>query len=492
MGRCAGNGVKSRAEKYKIATMVVLLGGACLLTYYFQIVLKIGTVFTHFFYIPIILSAWWWKRKGLIVVAFLAGLLIFSHIFLRADAHGTNDYLRALMFIVTALVVVVLSEHIVKVRDALKLERDTFQAVFNGLARAEIGVDIVGIDYKVHFQNQVLKERFGDLSGKLCYENYMGLKKPCDFCPMRKSVKNSKIESIELTAIDGRNYELLSAPLSNPGGTVDKVIEVVRDITKHKRTEEQTQHARIALEHSARLAMAGEMASGFAHELNQPLCAVLNYTNACLQMIGTGTANSAKFIDALEQIASQTERMGQIIQRIRHLVNNHEPRKSTVDVNETVLEIVSLEESEASQKGISVQTELAEDFPLILADRIQLQQVVLNLVRNAFEAMSETAIDQRQLTIQTSMAGGDAIEVAIHDTGRGLSPETVEKIFDSFFTTKTGGLGIGLSISRSIIASHGGNLWAEPNPDTGATFRFTLPSKGAEYEQVRADSICCG
>ena len=151
-----------------------------------------------------------------------------------------------------------------------------------------------------------------------------------------------------------------------------------------------------------------------------------------------------------------------------------------------------MEQSKAIQAGVSIRLELAEDMPLILVDRIEIEQVILNLVRNGFEAMNDTVIGQRQLTIQTSMAGNGAIEVAISDTGEGLSPENAEKIFESFFTSKPNGLGIGLSISRSIIEAHGGNLWAESNPDCGATFRFILPLKGAEYVQVRTDRICCG
>jgi len=126
----------------------------------------------------------------------------------------------------------------------------------------------------------------------------------------------------------------------------------------------------------------------------------------------------------------------------------------------------------------SVQTELAEDMPLVLADKIEIEQVVLNLVRNAFDAMSDTAVGERKLTIRTSRLRSDSIELAVCDTGQGLPAEDAEKLFDSFFTTKPDGLGIGLSLSRSIIKAHGGRLWAEPNPDCGATFRFTLPLKG--------------
>jgi C4-dicarboxylate-specific signal transduction histidine kinase len=221
------------------------------------------------------------------------------------------------------------------------------------------------------------------------------------------------------------------------------------------------------------------MASGLAHELNQPLCAIANYADGCQQMMRKEAVDYAKLTDATEQIAKQTERAGEIIRRLKDLVRKREPRQSTVNINDIVREVIEIEQTEANQGGIAIQTKLAEDVSLILADKIQVEQVVLNLVRNAFEAMADSPAGRRKLTIQTSAAGSDAIEVAVRDTGKGLSAENSEQIFDSFFSTKADGLGIGLSLSRSIIEAHGGRLWAEPNPDCGATFLFTLPLKGA-------------
>jgi len=195
-------------------------------------------------------------------------------------------------------------------------------------------------------------------------------------------------------------------------------------------------------------------------------------------MVRTETPDSGKLEGAIEAIAAQADRAGEIIRRIRNLVTKRELEQSTVNLNDIVREIVEMEKAEASQNNITVQTELAEDMPLVLADKIEIEQVVLNLVRNAFDAMSDTAVGERKLTIRTSRLRSDSIELAVCDTGQGLPAEDAEKLFDSFFTTKPDGLGIGLSLSRSIIKAHGGRLWAEPNPDCGATFRFTLPLKG--------------
>ncbi len=387
-----------QAESYKIWTMAVLLTGACISLYYFHVILRIGTIITHIFYVPIILASIWWKRKGLLVALFASGFLVFSHVFLRPDVANHNDYFRAFMFIAIAFVVAELSRRIAKEHEALQAanqqlsvdeqqlrvanqqliaseqqlrasnqqlksseqqlkaanqqliasqeeiqslanfpsentnpvlriskdgivlysneagmslltawgtqmgrrlpdklckfaadvfasgssketecnyddcvlsltfipvvdlgyvniygldtterkkaeetlrsERDKLQTLMGGLALTGIGIDVISIDYRVLFQNQTLIKRFGDITGKLCYEKYMGLKKPCDFCTMTKAIRNKKVESVELTAIDGRSYELLSAPLMNPDGTVDKVIEVVKDITENKQAKE--------------------------------------------------------------------------------------------------------------------------------------------------------------------------------------------------------------------------------------------------------------
>jgi len=367
-----------------------------------------------------------------------------------------------------------------RVEENLRDERDRLKTLFDGLGRVAIGIDVVGVDYKIRLQNPLLQERFGDCTGKLCYESYMGLKEPCDFCPMIKAVRNNKPESVELTAKDGRDYELLSAPLPNPDGMIDKVIGVIRDITRFKQAEEQARQIRTELERISRIITVGEMASGLAHELNQPLCAIANYANGCLRMMKTETTNSGKLLSAIEQIAAQADRGGKIIHRIRSLIGRREPHLSTVDINKIVRDVVSLEEAAVTQAGVAIQLELDGDIPLILADKIEIEQVVLNLAKNGVEAMSDTAIDRRQLTIRTSAVGSDAVQVAVRDMGKGLPLEEADKIFDSFFSTKPAGLGMGLSISRSIIEGHRGKLWGEPNPDAGTTFRFILPLKRKE------------
>jgi two-component system sensor kinase FixL len=256
------------------------------------------------------------------------------------------------------------------------------------------------------------------------------------------------------------------------------VCGVIRDSTERRGIEKRAKEHQAELARAWRVNMVGEMASGLAHELNQPLCAIANYSNACLRMAENSKDLSSETAGALMQITRQAERAGKIISHIRGLVAKAPPKRSTVQINKVVAEAIDIEETEATRKGIAIETRLAEDAPLILADEIQIEQVILNLVRNSFDALSDAQVSRRKVTIETGTASDNTIKVVVRDNGRGLPTEDTERVFDSFFTTKVSGLGMGLSLSRSIIEAHGGKLWAEPNSDGGASFQFTLPVEG--------------
>jgi signal transduction histidine kinase len=177
----------------------------------------------------------------------------------------------------------------------------------------------------------------------------------------------------------------------------------------------------------------------------------------------------------MEQASRQAQRAGQIIRRLRAFVRRTDPHRSTVDINELVREAVTLDEADMRQANVSLHFELAKDLPLVLADHVAIEQVILNLLRNGSEAMAATEPDQRRMVLRTLRSPDEHIEVAVADTGRGLPPKLRDHVFDPFVTTKPTGMGMGLSISRSIIESHGGRLWVTPNPDRGVTFHFSLP-----------------
>ena len=223
----------------------------------------------------------------------------------------------------------------------------------------------------------------------------------------------------------------------------------------------------------------GELTASIAHEVNQPLGAMVANAAACTRWLAADPPETAKARRALESIAADGRRASEIIGRIRALVKRQAPRKDLVDVNLKIAQVIELAADEIRRNGIVLRTELAEGLPRVEGDRVQLQQVLLNLILNAIDAMSPIRDRARELTIVSRRDGPDAVLVEVRDTGPGLDPERAAQVFEPFYTTKSDGLGIGLSISRSIVEAHGGRLWVNPNEPHGAIFRFSLPVGGA-------------
>ena len=248
-----------------------------------------------------------------------------------------------------------------------------------------------------------------------------------------------------------------------------------RDITSRKEAEKALREHEAELARVLRRGTLGEMASTLAHELNQPLTAVSTFSDVCLRKFRSGEWQSDELESTLTQIHEQADRAGQIMRRIRRFVQKSESAASPAHINDIVDEAIKLVASELRTNEVELTLELEDDLPLVSVDTIEIEQVVLNLVTNGIEAIMESEADQRQLAIATSMTGGDMIEVAVRDAGPGLPADQMDKAFEPFHSTKPKGMGMGLSISRTIIEAHGGRLWAEPDSGHGATFRFTLP-----------------
>jgi len=280
----------------------------------------------------------------------------------------------------------------------------------------------------------------------------------------------------ETTIFGGQELmtETRKAPVLEDG-KVTRVVTVIRDITDRKRAEAEAQRHLAELAHVARLNTMGEMASALSHELSQPLEAIAAYTQGCIRRLRSVGGDAHELIEPMEQASRQAQRAGQIIRRLRAFVRRTDPRRSTVDINELVREAVTLDEADMRQANVSVHFDLAKDLPLVLADHVEIEQVVLNLLRNGSEAMAAAEPDQRRLVLRTSRSPDKHVEIAVTDTGCGLPPKLQDHVFDPFVTTKPTGMGMGLSISRSIVESHGGRLWVTPNPDRGVTFHFSLP-----------------
>ncbi|MCA8967674.1 MAG: hypothetical protein KDC48_22525, partial [Planctomycetes bacterium] len=230
--------------------------------------------------------------------------------------------------------------------------------------------------------------------------------------------------------------------------------------------------------HVARIAMLGEMTVSIAHEINQPLAAIVSFAEACLRMLRTGTGSPDVLRGALEQISAQGVRAGDIVHNLRQFVRKGGSSRTSVDVNDVIRDVLGLLQHDVRQRAVNLQLALDADLPEVPADRVQVGQVTLNLVRNALDALDDEPGAPRDVRITTARSGERVIEVAVADTGTGLPPDGPQRVFETFFTTKPDGMGIGLSICRSLVEAHGGRLTAESNPGGGATFRFTLPING--------------
>jgi C4-dicarboxylate-specific signal transduction histidine kinase len=251
----------------------------------------------------------------------------------------------------------------------------------------------------------------------------------------------------------------------------------VLDLTERKRVEAAYHQVQMQLAHANRVATMGQLTASIAHEVKQPIAGLLASGQAALRWLGN-TPNLEAARQSIERVIRDGKRSGDIIDRLRDLVKKAPPRNDSVNINEVIREVIALTNVEAVRNGVSAQTELAESLPLVQGDRVQLQQVILNLVINAVEAMSGVVEGSRDLLISTSKAEGDAILVAVRDSGPGFDSVNTEQVFEPFYTTKPDGIGMGLSICRSIIEAHGGRLWVSANVPRGAVFQFTVPRPG--------------
>ena len=252
------------------------------------------------------------------------------------------------------------------------------------------------------------------------------------------------------------------------------------------------QQQQIELAHMARLSLAGEMATGLAHELNQPLTAIAAYVHVCLQILHSERLSTDELVELLNKVTSQSVRAGEIIRRLRAFVRKMETQREAADINELIHDALRFAEIEARQQGVRLRVDLVDSLPPVLVDYIQIQQVVLNLVRNGIEALETVDSQRRSVTVRTALADNDTIKVSVSDTGPPLSEDVMGKLFEPFFTTKATGMGLGLSISRSIVEAHGGRLWATSNHNEGNTFHFNLAVGKGQYDADTTNRVYRG
>jgi PAS domain S-box-containing protein len=300
---------------------------------------------------------------------------------------------------------------------------------------------------------------------------------------VQRAVSERRDYSIEYRLVlpDGtaKHLESIGRPRFSPSGKLVEIVVTHLDVTGHKRAEEEHERLRQLesdLAHMNRLSMMGELAASLAHEITQPIAAARNNARAAINFLDKQAPDLGEVREALGCVVGDADRAGVIIDRIRDHVRKAPPRKHRFDLNEAINEVIVLARSAIAENRVSVRTRLAEGLAPVEGDRVQLQQVILNLILNAAEALSAVDEGARELLISTEESRKNAVLVAVRDSGPGIDPDRRERVFDAFYTTKSSGVGMGLSICRSIIDAHGGRLWADANEPRGAAFQFTLPN----------------
>jgi len=291
--------------------------------------------------------------------------------------------------------------------------------------------------------------------------------------------QNSLVAETVLQTLRGERLDVLFTITFPPEpAAMDSVLVSIFDITERKRSQEALDRAQADLAHVNRVSTLGELAASIAHEVNQPIAGVVTNADAALRWLARCPPDFQEVQQALDGIVNDGKRAGKILGRIRALVKKAPVQRERLDINQVILEVVALTRSEVQRNGITLLTELEPALPPVLGDRIQLQQVVLNFILNAIEATSGVDEYRRNVVISTAKDSNDAI-VAVRDSGVGIDADSADHLFQPFYTTKPSGMGMGLSICRSIIEAHGGRVMAARNVDAGATFQFTLPEQQA-------------
>lgn len=366
-----------------------------------------------------------------------------------------------------------------RVRAELEASQERVKAVLDGLDSA---VYVADSRYdEILFANRAFQNIFGfDAVGKNCWEVTAACRPPVgayDSDPKRLSpevLPRQLFDGEVQNTLSGRWYHLHDRAIRWVDGRVVRV-QIATDITERKHVDEVNLQQQKRLEQTSRLITMGEMASSLAHELNQPLAAIANYCMGCVKRLKGGGTKPEEILAAMEKASFQAERAGKIIRRMREFVKKSEPNRGPAALADIVEETLGFADIEARKQAVEIRLDLPPDLPEVFVDRIMIEQVLLNLVKNGIEAMRDTPQPERQLTVSARLADNRMVEVTVADRGHGIGVTTAEELFAPFYTTKPEGMGMGLPICRSIIEFHQGRLWVEPNPGGGTIFSFTLP-----------------
>lgn len=416
--------------------------------------------------VPVALATWARGRSGGIAIALLSLLMwVQSFESTHGYAHNAYFYWDGVVLMITLLA---FAELFTRLRDALARSDERFVRVLDGLDAAVFVAD----DRDVLYVNARMAALFGGTAPQLATV-------AARFPLAPDSAGDAAFTGSEMRdAVDGRWYLAQRGSLTWIDGRRVR-LAVLTDVTEQKRAESLQREHQAALQHTARLADLAEAATTLAHELNQPLVAIVGYNAACLRLLDAGDASVADLAAAMEKCRVQAVRAGEIVARIRELMSRRATTLSECDINAMLREVLGWARDDLDRARIGVDLALAERLPIVRADRILVQQVMQNLVNNAADAMQDVPQAQRRLAVRTAVDDAGTVQVSVADRGTGVAPDAAPRLFTPFFTTKARGLGLGLSICRSVIEMHGGRIWHEARADGGTTFHFSLPKESA-------------
>jgi PAS domain S-box-containing protein len=482
-----------------------------------------STPYVSLFFCGIIASAWFGGfRPGLLASAL--SVLVFAYFFLPPGYSllvNSNELPRLFLFAVSAVLVGLLcaaqrsnGESLQRARDELALKVQALNRA-NGALKAENAERKSAEDAlrrveaylsegqrlshtgswawnvktkenvfwsKEHFRIFGFDPEAGDKSYRAARDRMHPDDGPAFDAALDQAIRDRKDFEVQLRIIlpgGGLKYiHTVGHPVINDTGELVEFIGTAMDITDRKTAEQALRAAQAELAHATRVMTMGELAASIAHEVNQPLTAVVNNANACLSLLPSGTPALSEVRDALAEIIDDAGRASEVLVRVRQWVRKAPLEMAPQNLRDIITEVLLLARYESASRQVTIDLDVSGEMPLISGDRVQLQQVLLNLIVNAMDAMNAVEVSKRVLTIRgCRRTQEDKVEVwvSVRDAGQGLAPGQTDRLFEPFYTTKPQGLGMGLAISRSIIEAHGGRLWAEPNAGPGATFRFSLP-----------------
>jgi len=369
--------------------------------------------------------------------------------------------------------------------EQLNEAKNFLEIVLDNLMEALIVVDPT--NYSILKANRSFLDYCGldkeSVISKQCYALIHHRTTPCVppdvICPIGETLKTGKSTTTEHIHFDEAGNQLCvqvsTVPIISNGGEIRQIIHLSRNVTDLRKGEQTLRQQRVELSHVSRLATVGEFAASIAHEIHQPLTAILNNAQAAKRFLSSGTPAIDEVNDAIQDIINDDRRAGEVIRNLRLFLKREEADRAILDINSTIGDVLTILHGEILDKNVSVTTDLSPDLPRLEGDRVELQQVLMNLILNGCDAMMDVDIQRRQICIRTATNESNSIIVTVQDSGTGLDKSVIERVFEPYYTTKREGLGMGLSISKTIITAHGGRIWAANNPEGGATFSFTLP-----------------